>query len=69
MFADDTNLFFTGKNIKTLFDTANIELQNIFHWIIYNELSLNVPETKYLFFHKPIIRSYSLSSSGTKCMK
>ena len=31
MFADDTNLFFAGKNIKTLFDTTNIELQKIFH--------------------------------------
>ena len=65
MFADDTNLFFAGKNIKTLFDTTNIELQKIFHWIIYNILSLSVSETKYLFVHKPIIRSYSLSSSDT----
>ena len=30
MFADDTNLLFAGKNIKTLFDTANIELQKNF---------------------------------------
>ena len=27
MFADDTNLFCSGKNIKTLFQTANIELK------------------------------------------
>ena len=27
MFADDANLFFSGKHIKTLFQTANIELK------------------------------------------
>ena len=26
MFADSTNLFYAEKNIKTLFDTFNIEL-------------------------------------------
>ena len=29
MFADDTNLFCSGKHIKTFFQTANIELEKI----------------------------------------
>ena len=29
MFADDTNLFYAEENIKTLFDTVNIDLQKI----------------------------------------
>ena len=29
MFADDTNLFCSGKHIKTLFQRANIELEKI----------------------------------------
>ena len=29
MFADDTNLFYAEENMKTLFDTVNIELQKI----------------------------------------
>ena len=53
MFADDTNIFYTEKNIKTLFDIVNIELQKISQWFIPNKLSLNVTKTKNLFFHKP----------------
>ena len=41
MFADDTNLFCSGKHIKTLFQTANIELEKIAIWFQANKLSLN----------------------------
>ena len=52
MFADDTNLFYTEENIKTLYDIVNIELQKISRWFISNKLSLNVTKTRYSFFHK-----------------
>ena len=32
MFADDTNLFYSGKDIHSLFNTVNNELSNISHW-------------------------------------
>ena len=41
VFADDTNLFFTHKNIKELFQTVNSELDKVFHWFNANKLSLN----------------------------
>ena len=50
MFADDTNLFYTEGNIKTLFDTLNIELQKFSQRFISNKLSLDVTKTKYSFF-------------------
>ena len=53
MFANDTNLFYAEKNIKTLFDTDNIELQKISQWFISNKLSLKLRKTKYSLFHKP----------------
>ena len=53
MFADETNLFYAEENIKTLFDTVNIELQKINQWFISNKLSLNMTKTKCSFFHKP----------------
>ena len=52
MFADDTNLFFTHKNIKELFQTVNSELDKVFQWFNANKLSLNKDKTKYTFFHK-----------------
>ena len=32
MFADDTNLFLSHKNIDTLFAIMNVELENISKW-------------------------------------
>ena len=51
MFVDDTN-FCSGKHIKTLFQTANIELEKIAIWFQANKLSLNESKTKCTLFHK-----------------
>ena len=53
MFADDTNLFYSNKDINTAFLKVNDELQKINEWFISNKLSLNVKKNKYSFFHKP----------------
>ena len=52
IFADDTNLFFSRSNIKTLFTTVNPELEKISLWFIAKRLTLNVEKTKYTLFHK-----------------
>ena len=52
MFADDTNLLCSGKHIKTLFQTANIELEKIAIWFQANKLSLNESKAKFTLFHK-----------------
>ena len=52
MFADNTNLFFTHKEIRNLFQIINQELENINQWFISNKLSLIIKKTKYSFFHK-----------------
>ena len=56
MFADDTNLSFSNSNIKTLFATANHELEKISLWFIANRLSLNIKKTKYTLFHRKSVR-------------
>ena len=53
MFADDTNLFFSHKDIKELFRIVNIEPDKICTWFKANKLSLNEGKTKYTLFHKP----------------
>ena len=52
MFADDTNLFYSHSNIKTLYKTVNEELQKLSSWFQANRLSLNIIKTKYTFFHR-----------------
>ena len=54
LFADNTNLFCSDNNIRTLFETAKQELSQIIDWFLANKLSLNVEKTKYMLFHKCI---------------
>ena len=42
LFADDTKLFCSDNNIRTLFETANQELSQINDWFLANKLSLNL---------------------------
>ena len=42
LFADDTNILYSHKNIDTLVDTVNHDLYNISIWFKCNKLSLNI---------------------------
>ena len=46
MFADDTNLFHSYSDIKTLFQIVSKELTNINKWFQANKLSLNAKKTQ-----------------------
>ena len=50
MFADDTNLFFTGKSVHQIENIRNSELAVINEWFKANLLSLNLDETSYIIF-------------------
>ena len=52
MYAIDTSLFYSHRNIKELFQTANSELRNVNDWCFANKLFLNTDKTKYIFLHK-----------------
>ena len=41
LFADDTNLFYSGKDIKELCSVVSIELDKLCKWFQVNKLSLN----------------------------
>ena len=56
MFADDTNLFYSHKNIHQLFAKVNEELGKIGDWFKAKKLSLNNKKTKYTLFHENSIK-------------
>ena len=51
LFADDTVVLYSHKNISVLLDTVNKELQMLNEWFKCNKLFLNFKKTKYILFH------------------
>ena len=46
-FADDTNVFLDGYDLKELVDELNSELQKLYIWLISNKLTLNLNKTPF----------------------
>jgi hypothetical protein len=60
MFADDTNLFFSGTDLTPLCTSINQELDKISGWFKSNKLSLNVSKTNYILFSsKALSKEYN----------
>ena len=52
MSVDDTNLFYSHKDLQLLFKIVSDELVKTNNWSKANKLSLNAEKTKYTFFHR-----------------
>ena len=50
LFADDTTLFCSSKNLQELTAIVNNELGNIMQWLNANKLSLNIDKTNFMLF-------------------
>ena len=51
LFADDTNLLYADKNLKSLETIVNEELIKLNDWLISNKLSLNIKKSNFVIFH------------------
>lgn len=51
LFADDTNLFLTGRNLPALMRIANTEIKIVSQWLKNNHLLLNLSKTQYIIFN------------------
>ena len=52
MYADDTNLFISGKNINDLINCLNLELTKYIEWMNTNKLLVNCSKTNFMIFKK-----------------
>ena len=50
LFADDTTLFYSSKNLQELSDVVNNELSQMIEWLNANRLSLNINKTHFMIF-------------------
>ena len=77
LFADDSNLFYSHKNLHSLEEKLNHEFININEWLRANKLSLNVEKSNFVIFHPhqkkspfPLISKYAISIlKKKKCFK
>ena len=53
MYADDTSLYISDKNVKKLVEKSNKELARVDDWLIANKLTLNVSKTNFILFRPP----------------
>ena len=50
LFADDSNVFISGKDVEVMCEKLNNDMENIRQWLCCNKLSLNVSKTHYMVF-------------------
>jgi len=51
LFADDTTLYCTGKDLNILVNNVNRSLIDVVDWFRANKLSLNICKTNFILFH------------------
>ena len=72
LFADDTNILHSHKNLKSLEKEMNVELQNMYQWLVSSKLTLNLTK-KIAIFHPykkrlPFLRTiYTYFKKGCSC--
>ena len=50
VFANDTNLFYSGDHLSQVCETVSTELGKLHSWFQVNELSLNIVKTNFMIF-------------------
>ena len=51
LFADDTNVYFSSKNLSHLEATLNHEFKSVAEWMKCNRLALIISKTNFILFH------------------
>ena len=53
LFADDTSIFLSDKNLTNFENTVNDELTKVLDWLTANKLTLNVEKSNFLLISPP----------------
>ena len=61
LYADDTNIFIKGSNIKEIEAILNTELNYVSEWMRSNKLSLNASKTHFMISHSLMTRKPSIN--------
>ena len=65
IFADDTNLFASGKDLKSLELQMNLELKKVKEWCDINKLSINLKKTNHMIAKSPRKKNMNVNINMT----
>ena len=68
-FADDTNIFCCGNDLKTQCDSMSLELNKLNEWFAEYKLSLNISKTSFMIFSKRKIDSNVQIQINNYCLE
>ena len=51
LFADDTNLLYSDKEINSLERVVNVKLRKVQEWLVANKLTFNAKKSNFVIFH------------------
>ena len=69
LFADDTGLLISNRQLKTIQNKLNIDLKSLYKWLCANKISLNATKTEVVLFHhnnKEINQEVKLKLNGKR---
>ena len=66
LFADDTNIFVLGKNENEAYRNANIVLNEVFDYMLKNQLHINMSKSVYMHFRPNLNRTERLTCARTR---
>ncbi len=56
LFADDTTIYVSGDNKRSMFNDMRSDLEELIEWFRANKLSLNIAKTNYVLFIPPRLK-------------
>ena len=66
LFADDTNIFIVGKDEEQAYTNANMVLDELYKYMVSNQLHINTSKSVYMHFRPHLNREERLSCARTR---
>ena len=66
LFADDTNIFIVGKDEEQVYNNANLVLDEVYKYLVRNQLHINKTKSVYMHFRPHLNREERLSCARNR---
>ena len=50
LFADDTNVLYVDKDLRSLEKVVNEEFKNVYNWLAVSKLTINIKKSNFVIF-------------------